>query len=374
MTYAQPVKLVAKFLLTHGYIDTLHAFSHEAGIELDTFDDVESLEEVLEERRLRELQNQLARVRLAETELPRWVEQKWTQRDVLTLPSNVLFVTVADSQIIVSCADRSIKVFDYDTLELLQTITNSSPILDVIVHDKKFITAGMDGHVKLTDADGSVSLHSHQKYANRLSMYGSYLASSGYDKRINLYHDFKHTNTLNLTTTPESITFIHHDRLILLVSARDTPFLDFYAVPEMTRLTRWNMNENNDLWVSFSAIDISVLSGDTITLIISTSVERVLILSAPWSRITSEDGEISRKSVFTQSQYSDYGVLPRHVAGLWTNSDDGIIRGTCLQTGDNKLSLRAHEGAVRSLWSGKVHDKEVLVSGGFDKRVVIHTT
>ena len=56
------------------------------------------------------------------------------------------------------------------------------------------------------------------------------------------------------------------------------------------------------------------------------------------------------------------------------NGEDGLVRG--LETGSGKVVQvleGGHEGNVkiRSLWAGVVDGKEWLVSGGFDRRVVV---
>ena len=76
-------------------------------------------------------------------------------------------------------------------------------------------------------------------------------------------------------------------------------------------------------------------------------------------------------------------------SGVWVNGDDGIVRGIEAKTGKVVHLLRGHEAGtkVRSLWAGYVgqggsgggrggdereqKQEEVVVSGGFDKRVII---
>lgn len=54
------------------------------------------------------------------------------------------------------------------------------------------------------------------------------------------------------------------------------------------------------------------------------------------------------------------------------NSDDGLIRGVEVKSGKVMKTLRGHESAVRTLWTGIIAGKEVLISGSFDKSVLIY--
>lgn len=449
-----PNRLVAKFLLSNGYLDTLHAFTHESGISLDSFDDNDlaatgkeevTLESLLEERRLREIQIQLAKVRLSELEIPEWTDTpgQWSSTELtLRAPAtNVLYLTVGivlgNWSIVVCTADRGVRIYDYTTLDLTQEYLtlHASPVLEarVLLEDRGrwLLTAGMDGKVVLTDLEHqSVCIdgleHPHTRYVNRLLVWNGekkYLVTSSYDKHINLYELvftdgadplISYISSLTLPTTPEGLTFLSTSKgaLLLLVASRDTPFLEVYTVADMKHYGRINMNENNDAWVSFSAIDISIHPSrqfeDRVTIAISTSTTphgRLLLLScdledirddhdtrATTTATTRQAPKIGRSTIFTGAKQSDYGVLPRHVwratgtssgidyeqpssqasaTGVWVNSDDGLLKGICLRSLKPVRELQGHTAGVRSLWSGMIHGNEILVSGGFDKRVLI---
>jgi hypothetical protein len=81
-----------------------------------------------------------------------------------------------------------------------------------------------------------------------------------------------------------------------------------------------------------------------------------------------------------QTPYSTPVVVWRpDGSGVWVNGDDGVVRGIEVKTGKVVTMLKGHEAGtkVRTLWAGEVVDgdthREVLVSGGFDKRVFIWT-
>ena len=68
-------------------------------------------------------------------------------------------------------------------------------------------------------------------------------------------------------------------------------------------------------------------------------------------------------------------------SGVWVNGDNGVVRGIEVKTGKVATMLKCHEAGtkVRTLWAGEVASgdngarREVLLIGGFDKRVFIWT-
>jgi WD40 repeat protein len=68
-------------------------------------------------------------------------------------------------------------------------------------------------------------------------------------------------------------------------------------------------------------------------------------------------------------------------SGIYVTSDDGVIRGFEASTGKHIATLTAHEPAtkVRCLWAGSLegdvdNGKECLISGGFDRRLILWRT
>ena len=65
-------------------------------------------------------------------------------------------------------------------------------------------------------------------------------------------------------------------------------------------------------------------------------------------------------------------------SGVWVNGDDGVLRGVEAKTGKVVATLReGHEigSKIRSAWAGMVEvdekEEEWVVSGGFDRRLVV---
>ena len=73
---------------------------------------------------------------------------------------------------------------------------------------------------------------------------------------------------------------------------------------------------------------------------------------------------------------------------MWVNGDDGVVRGIDVSSGKVVASLKGHEAGskVRSIWAGMAQvrgssedgdemsepkEQEWIVSGGFDKKVII---
>ena len=79
-----------------------------------------------------------------------------------------------------------------------------------------------------------------------------------------------------------------------------------------------------------------------------------------------------------QTAYSTPAVAWRpDGSGVWVNSDDGVVRGIEASSGKVVASLQGHEAGtkVRCLWAGEVDGdggkEEVLISGGFDQKLVV---
>ncbi|CCG82604.1 Predicted protein [Taphrina deformans PYCC 5710] len=348
---ANPTRLVARFLLAHGYLDTLQTLADESNIRIADLhlDDVEgediTLEGLLEERRLRELSVELAKTRLAESEISGWTELCYQDPIPLPIvaPTNVLFVTVetvADCPcILVATADKAMRLYDFNSFELKQELRflHSSPILEArVVGGQYLFTAGMDGKVVVTDLKSEEVVldgldQRHQRYVNRLVLYEqNWIATSGYDKKINLYEITECTSTtikvelrasITLPSLPEGLLFCKHlDALALVVCARDTCFLEYYLVPSLELQTRINMNANKDLWISFSGIDISQQPGGPRYIGLSTSTTP----NGRWLAFKVGEDEM-KANVFHGAPQSDLGVLPRHVwrpdgSGFWGRS------------------------------------------------------
>jgi WD40 repeat protein len=225
--------------------------------------------------------------------------------------------------------------------------------------------------------------------------------------------------TIKFQSNPESILFVRHpdtDELYLVASRRDSTHLYYYKIStsandgnlEAVEAGRQNLAPHSNAWVSFTPSMLALHPKDPSLIAVATShlphmkliVVRLLfpglnVQAAPGGTQASqartelavqdkEDAAI-RLQVSTlapQTPYSTPVVVWRpDGSGVWVNGDDGVVRGIEVKTGKVITMLKGHEAGtkVRTLWTGEIAagddaaKREVLVSGGFDKRVFIWT-
>jgi WD40 repeat protein len=231
---------------------------------------------------------------------------------------------------------------------------------------------------------------------------------------------------INLALNPESILFVQNPdtkELILLVSRRDSTHLYYYQVQqqppsptqpyECTLLGKQNLAPHSNAWIAFSPSCLALSPHDPGLLAVATStlphmkviVVRLLFPSPekldsgaseePVTQATQafaalalqnrEDAAIliQANTFAPQTAYSTPQVVWRpDGSGVWVNGDDGVIRGVESSTGKVVTVLKNGHVAgskIRTIWAGWVdvlRDGEVvreewLVSGGFDKRLIV---
>lgn len=239
---------------------------------------------------------------------------------------------------------------------------------------------------------------------------------------------------INLATNPESMLFVRHvdlGRVVLLVSRRDSTHLYYYQVDnlltnstttpqECNLLGKQNLAPHSNAWVTFSPSGLALSPHDPGLLAVATSslphmkviIVRLLFPPAesfeiganqttspaaaePETQATQafaalalqnrEDTAIlvQANTFSPQTAYSTPQVVWRpDGSGVWVNGDDGVIRGVEARTGKVVALLKqGHRNGykVRTIWAGwvevldngKVTIEEWVVSGGFDKRLII---
>ncbi|KAI5371162.1 Putative WD40/YVTN repeat-like-containing domain superfamily [Septoria linicola] len=243
------------------------------------------------------------------------------------------------------------------------------------------------------------------------------------------------TATIPLQTKPEALLFTRHpenNQPVLILSRTDSNNIFFYSLPspegEGPRLLgQQNLAPHSNAWVAFtpSALELSPI--DPTLLAVGTSsiphmkLLLVRLLYPPYNPVPErpaaivlrtsllDDGpapagqetqasqaraelvvaerefaaiQIHATTMAPQTAYSTPAVAWRpDGSGIWVNGDDGAVRGIEASTGKVVCTLRegGHEpgSKVRCLWAGNVRDsdgegeKEVLVSGGFDRRLIV---
>jgi WD40 repeat protein len=225
--------------------------------------------------------------------------------------------------------------------------------------------------------------------------------------------------TMKFQTNPESILFVRHpdtEDLYLIASRRDSTHLYYYKLTispdnhlQIEEAGRQNLAPHSNAWVSYTPSMLALHPSDPSLLAIATShlphmkliIVRLLfpgleLAAAPGgtqasqarTALATQDKEdaairLQVSTLAPQTPYSTPVVVWRpDGSGVWVNGDDGAVRGIEVRTGKVVAVLKGHEAGtkVRTLWAGEVVGiedeggvREVLVSGGFDKRVFVWT-
>jgi WD40 repeat protein len=227
--------------------------------------------------------------------------------------------------------------------------------------------------------------------------------------------------TLTLSSNPEAVTFIRHPEIatpVLLISRRDSTFLYYYTISEspstsntsqeLVLLGRQNLAPHSNAWVAFTPSSFMLSPRDPLLLAVATSavphmkliIVRLLLPPPPTSALATPVPAEANLTQATQAR-AELALADREAAailihattlapqtpystpdlawrpdgtGVWVNGDDGVIRGMETTTGKIVTTLKdGHElgTKVRCVWAGLVGGEECVVSGGFDRRLVI---
>ena len=236
-------------------------------------------------------------------------------------------------------------------------------------------------------------------------------------------------HTITLPTNPQSLVLVedpdsHH--IYLVISRTDSTHLYYYHIEHdlssfqdhqsfsVREAGRQNLAPHSNAWVSFTPSCLAICPTDPTLLAVATShlphmkliIVRLLFPASDSLRVLSphntqasqeraalvlQDREdvaiiLQVSTLAPQTPYSTPQVVWRpDGSGVWVNGDDGVIRGIEIQTGKVVSVLQGHEQGtkVRTLWAGNVKMdgegdhvesedvQEVLVSGGFDKQVIV---
>jgi len=261
------------------------------------------------------------------------------------------------------------------------------------------------------------------------------VATAGWDQKVHIYsvqaEDIEAggatslpppAHTITLPSNPESMVFVTNPdtkKLYLVVSRRDSSFLYYHGIDledtssqsgiSVAAAGRQNLAPHSNAWVAFTPSALALHPSDPTLLAIATShlphlkviIVRLLFPDTPSTQGFTEpappqtvaavgraelalqdreDAAITLQ-VSTQAPQTPYST-PQIAwrpdgSGLWVNGDDGVIRGVEAKTGKVVALLRGHEvgSKVRTLWAGHIGNgedkKEILVSGGFDRKCFV---
>jgi hypothetical protein len=234
--------------------------------------------------------------------------------------------------------------------------------------------------------------------------------------------------SISLPSIPESILFIRHvesGELILLVSRRDSTYLYYYGLHspspspsqppfECKLLGKQNLAPHSNAWVAFSPSCLALSPHDPGLVAVATSTlphmkvilarllfpapdsleldpgntaataEPVTQASQAMAALALQNREdaaihIQANTFAPQTAYSTPQVAWRpDGSGVWVNGDDGVVRGVEARTGKVVALLKDGHAVgckVRTIWAGWVEAprgrEEWVVSGGFDKRLIV---
>ncbi|KAK0275529.1 hypothetical protein LTR91_019204 [Friedmanniomyces endolithicus] len=292
----------------------------------------------------------------------------------------------------------------------------------------QLLVSNMDGSTVESRRD-------HTKYIVRVAVRDDaiepLIATAGWDGKIMIYRPSVTTSgemslgdpkvTITVPTKPEAMIFIEHpdaQQPILLVTRTDSSFLYYYTTESEPRLLgRQNLAPHSNAWVAFTPSALALSPRDPTLVAVGTSTVPhmklllVRLLIPSYDQQTQPTSQPDRTSPHSdppivpdtqssqarrelaladresaaiqihcttmapQTAYSTPAVAWRpDGSGVWVNGDDGAVRGVEVSSGKVVCTLLGgHEAGskVRCLWAGRVGDGEVLVSGGFDQRLVV---
>ncbi|GFF35276.1 hypothetical protein IFM58399_04154 [Aspergillus lentulus] len=477
--------LVARFLRSNNYTETLNVFIREAGLPADagqpdgkTDNSDWTIEGVLQEKQVFDESVKFERYGKSE-EKDVWTVPAPSTPNVIQTPTsaNILVCSVEPWQnpsqkenqddssryIVATGADRQVHLFKTDEgNDVVTSFTghSDSPVLSYapIQNGTYVLMTNMSGQLLLQRGAEILSRRKdHAKYAIKVIAYEEdeqsggttsdvvWVATAGWDSKVLIYRlrissraggpDTAELNEpiahINLLTNPESILFVRHPdthELVLLASRRDSTYLFYYAVPSSTStetptecklLGKQNLAPHSNAWVAFSPSCLALSPHDPGLIAVAASTlphMKVIIVrllfpkeeqessAPPPMGSTSAEPETQATQAFAalalqnredaaimiqantfapQTVYSTPQVVWRpDGSGVWVNGDDGVIRGVETMTGKVTAMLKdGHQvgSKVRAIWAGwvevqrdgKVVKEEWLVSGGFDKRLIV---
>ncbi|GAO47532.1 WD40 repeat-like protein [Saitoella complicata NRRL Y-17804] len=397
-----PHAIIAAFLEKFHYTDTLDAFRHETGLGFNDGPKALDLEELLGDRRMREMQATMhaTHVQDALSTLPSWSAPSGEPvkfRETACVHGAVLNAMVVEGMVWLSYSDGAVEVRTTQSLDSKNPDHlkvgrfhphGRSPVLSMVVDGQFLITGGMDGRILVTDVPRNGGPHvehvqtvaKHGRYVVRLAMSSDkgFLVSASYDNTVKIFcrdraspacpvPAWKEERTITFATQPEALHITEDNEVIM--AARSSNLLQcikLYTGEERTI----NLNAVGDDHVSFSPLDIAPHPQNPNVLAIATlhpttPFHRVVFLDLSQSRVI---GDLWTDA--PQNEYSTPRVVWRGSGdGIWVNGDDGVLRGYDVSTKRKIGVLAGHEGNVKAVWAGTVEGREVVVTGGFDKTV-----
>lgn len=318
--------------------------------------------------------------------------------------NNSLSLTITEDYLLTSKMDGTVDIYSRESGRLVATVKVHTSFVNQIVstwdEDRIVIaTAGWDrkASVFCPPLDQLRSMDREDYYGVKTAL------SPTVDS---------HQTSANV----QSVLFARHpdtDVLYVIYTIRDSIYLHYLQLKPLkqhdgsTRYTATPAGRQSlapqlhSTWTAFTPAHIEACPTDPTLVAVATShtpsmkliVTRLVFPgqadvvantgATPGSGIYGTKDELAiRFAVSTNAPQNDYST-PRCVwrpdgSGIWVSADDGVIRGVDARTGKVVKQLKGHEPGtkIRCLWAGILPDengvkREVMISGGFDKRLII---
>ncbi|RMD39226.1 hypothetical protein DV735_g5908, partial [Chaetothyriales sp. CBS 134920] len=374
-----PALVVARFLKANSYTQTLEAFLREAGLSQSSVslnEDDLTIEKILEEKR--QLDASLAYEKKAgddedEDEAARWTTPAPTvphaPPSLTPATSNVLCVrgdaSSSPQRIIATTADRAITLLSSSSYDKLATLSdNDSPVLSLTLNNNNNYETVVD------------RVRDHTKYAVSAAVLpvdnGIIIATAGWDK-----------NAIAFVRNPATQT------AFLVLSRRDSTY--FPTSPESRSAPPPRQHQLHTRQPGRAPVRPEIGGSRDVAPAAYASDHWAAATTAGAIDMINTDREeaavlVHVATMAPQTPYSTPAVVWRpDGSGVYVNGDDGAVRGVEAKTGKvvatlppvaaagNGASRPGHEVGtkVRALWCGLLDGREVLLSGGFDKRLVV---
>lgn len=181
--------------------------------------------------------------------------------------------------------------------------------------------------------------------------------------------------------TPSAVAVCPTDPTVVAVATSTVPHMKLLIV----RLLLPSIQSEGPT-VPPSFADVNVIPTSPVSILDRQDLSRPTQASQARAALAIQDREaaailISCNTLAPQTQYSTPALAWRtDGSGVWVNSDDGVVRGIEVSTGKVVANLEGHVAGskVRCLWAGRVdggngddEKEELLVSGGFDQRLIV---
>ncbi|KAF9699130.1 hypothetical protein EKO04_003247 [Ascochyta lentis] len=367
-------ELVARFLRTNGYTDTLKSLVIEAGLPPDIGAGSSSsvtIESILHEKKTFDVSLNFEKLGVEDDRrlwavpaptIPSVVESLPSRSNILSVAAFDLLLpsaTTIEQYVAVTTADRQLHLLKPGTsgFELAHSYSSfqDSPILDIITIGSHYMMiASMSGKMVLYNTTSDKILDErkdHSKYVVKIASCSTQdsvlVASAGWDSKLFLYridiggnapHIGEPLATLTLSSIPETISFVNSPEdgsPVLLVARKDSTFLYYYSVPDLNNggfnlLGKQNLAPHSNAWVAFTPADVQICPTDPSVVAVATSSTphmKLLVLKLllppvrPVGFDTDTDGEAATSGAVTQASQARAELLisDREEAAIMVN-------------------------------------------------------